>query len=324
MKANQNTSDKKRNKPQVSILFKSIAGMVLLIIVFSFLVSIMGFYSFTDALLEQYAEGAFRTAETAAASLDDVGIEVYARSGGTTEAYRKAREAMSRLCNSSGSTFIYVIRPDLSDYGHITFLFSTMNKNSSYTCFDYGYVRETTNDEYKEKYSRLYAGTSDGELVVRDKGYIETDPHLPAMVPLKDKDGNTAAILCVQRQMDKLVDVRNAYIGKVLSIMITLMILVIIGQAVYLHRVVLRPVRRITDEASRFAAGSHRTQFENRHETEPAPASSSGEHNGTKACPRLSHRTRSLRILSKPMTRSDCLPCPSIRWRKASYGTSAT
>ena len=71
MKANKNTPDKKRKKPRVSILFKSIAGMVLLVIVFSILVSIMGFYSFTDALLEQYAEGALRTAETAAAALDD-------------------------------------------------------------------------------------------------------------------------------------------------------------------------------------------------------------------------------------------------------------
>lgn len=287
MKANKNTPDKKRKKPRVSILFKSIAGMVLLVIVFSILVSIMGFYSFTDALLEQYAEGALRTAETAAAALDDVGIEAYARSGGVTEAYRHALKEMSRLCNSSGSTFIYVIRPDLSDYGHITFLFSTVNENSSYTCFTFGYVRETTNDEYKEKYRRFFEGISDRELVIRDKGYIETDPHITAMVPLKDKDGNTSAILCVQRQMDKLVDVRNTYIGKVLSIMIGLMILVIIAQAVYLHRVVLRPVRQITDEASRFAAGSHRTKSKNRQETEPSPAFSSDDHTGTGSLPEI-------------------------------------
>ncbi len=104
-----------------------------------------------------------------------------------------------------------------------------------------------------EKYRRLYEGESAQELVIRDKGYIETDPHITAMVSIKNADGKTTAILCVQRQMDNLVHVRNTYIGKILVVMIALMILVIIGQSIYLHRVFLRPVTKITEEASRFS-----------------------------------------------------------------------
>ena len=253
MEEKKNTAKIKNNKPKVSIVLKSILGIVILLIVFSLIVSVMGFNNFTDALLDQYSDGAFRTADTAVMEFDAGKIEDYAASGGTTEEYISALESMERLCNSSGSTFIYVIRPDLSDYKHITFLFSTINKNSDYTRYEFGFVRDTTNEEYMEKYRRLYEGKSDQELVIRDKGYIETDPHITAMVPIKDANGKTTAILCVQRQMDNLVHVRNTYIGKILIVMIVLMILVSIGQSIYLHRVFLRPVKRITEEASRFS-----------------------------------------------------------------------
>ena len=221
---NNNTAERKNNKPEVSIILKSVFGIVILIIVFSVIVSIMGFRNFTDALLDQYSDGAFRTANTAVMEFDVSKIEDYAASGGTTEEYIAALESMERLCNSSGSTFIYVIRPDLSDYKHITFLFSTINENSDYTRYEFGFVRDTTNEEYMEKYRKLYEGGSDQELVIRDKGYIETDPHITAMVPIKDAGGKTTAILCVQRQMDNLVHVRNRYIVRILVVMIALMI----------------------------------------------------------------------------------------------------
>ena len=44
---------------------KSIAGIVLLLVLFSAIVLTIGFNIITDALLEQYAEGAYLTAKTA-------------------------------------------------------------------------------------------------------------------------------------------------------------------------------------------------------------------------------------------------------------------
>ena len=49
---------------------KSIGGIVLLLVIFFAVVSVIGFNSFTEALLSQYSEGAFLTAETAARILD--------------------------------------------------------------------------------------------------------------------------------------------------------------------------------------------------------------------------------------------------------------
>ena len=135
---------------------KSIGGIVLLLVIFFAVVSVIGFNSFTEALLSQYSEGAFLTAEAAARILDADRMDEYEQSGGTGEEYMEVWNQLDQLCNSSGATFIYVIMPDRSDYAHITFLFSTIDHNSSFTKYDFGYVRETTNDEYREKYRMLY------------------------------------------------------------------------------------------------------------------------------------------------------------------------
>ena len=232
---------------------KNISGIVLLLVVFSVIVSAIGYISFTNALMTQYSEGAFLTAETASQLIDGDRMYEYKQSGGTTREYMTAWVQLDRLCNSSGSTFIYVIEPDTTDYRHITFIFSTKDHDSSYTLYDFGFVRDTTNDEYREKYKLLDDKESTQELVLRTKGYIETDDHITAMVPVKDSWGRVVAILCVQRQMDVLNSVRKEYLGKVAVAFAGLALLVIIGQSFFLHRTLLRPLKQISEEATRFA-----------------------------------------------------------------------
>ncbi|MCR5567283.1 MAG: SpoIIE family protein phosphatase [Clostridiales bacterium] len=232
---------------------KSIGGIVLLLLVFFATVSLIGFNSFTEALLSQYSEGAFMTAEIAAGRLDADRMEEYAQSGGTTPEYLEALNEMDELCNSTGATFIYVIQPDRSDYAHITFLFSTIDHDSKYTKYDFGYVRDTTNDEYRQKYRALYELEADRELLIRDRGYIETDPHITAMIGLKGADGQVKAILCVQRQMDVLATARKKYLSKIVLALIILVLLVILGQGAFLHRTLLQPLKQISDEAKRFS-----------------------------------------------------------------------
>lgn len=235
------------------IVFKSIAGIVLLLSLLALIVSIIGFRSFTRSLLDQYADGAFRLAHTAALEVDADRIDEYFESGGETEEYKSVYDSLDTLCNGFGATFIYVIVPDVSDYAHIRFLFSTIDHESSYTHYEFGYLRDTTNDEYRAKYRALYEEGSQRELVLRDKGYIETDPHITAMVPLTASEGEVSGILCVQRQMDVLSAARKGYIHKVLIAVAIITALSCIVQALYLNRVLLRPVRTITEEASRFA-----------------------------------------------------------------------
>ena len=236
-----------------SIVFKSLFGITVLLVVFTVIIGIMGYRAFSDAIMEQYADGAFHTAESASLLIDKDRIDELAESGGETEEYRKTWTAVDSLCNSQGATFIYVIQPDLKDYAHITFLISTMNRNSDYDLYDFGYVRETTNDEYREKYRRLYEHKSGKELVLRNTGYIETDPHITAMIPLNNTNGDTCAILCVQRQMDMLTAVRRNHVRKVMLVLLFTLVLVIAGQWMYLNKWLHKPIMKINAEAGRFA-----------------------------------------------------------------------
>ena len=80
-----------------SVVFKSIFGIVLLLVVYSVVVSIIGIRNFSEVMLEQYADGAFRTANTAAYvfnpdDLDDF-LATKCQSGEAKEAvFREKRE----------------------------------------------------------------------------------------------------------------------------------------------------------------------------------------------------------------------------------------
>ncbi len=240
-------------KVREHVALKSIGGIVLLLVLFSVIVSIIGYYGLTDAMMDQYAEGAFLTAEMAAQFVDADRIENYTVSGGKTTEYQEVWKRLDQICNLTEVTFVYVIVPDRSDYGHITFLFATMDHDQPYEIYEFGYVRETTNDDYRRKYRALYETDAERELVVRDRGYIETESHITALIPLRGKDGETKALLAVQRQIDVLAKARKSYLSRIAVTLLFLLILVIFGESVFLNRTVLRPVKLITKEAVRFS-----------------------------------------------------------------------
>ena len=243
------------------ITVKSLAGTVVLLVLFAAVISFVGYQNFTDAMMEEYSESAFKIADAAATLLDADGIPGYLQNGNPGLEYRIERQQLRQMCDASGATFIYVICPNTTDYLHITFVFSTANKDSSFTEFEFGYVRETTNQDYQTKYRLLYEGQSMQELVIRDQGYIPTDNHITAMVPLKGIDGETKAILCVQYQMEELSTARMGFVYEVLLILLVSLVIVIILQALYLRRLFLRPIMKITQEASRFAKKSTKAEL---------------------------------------------------------------
>ena len=240
-------------KAKFSIVFKSLFGIIFLLVAFTMTVSFLGYRGFKESLLSQYADSAFRIAHTSATMLDADRVDAYAASGGQGEEYETVRHRISRICNAFGATFIYVIRPDLTDYNHITFIISTINDNVNYTEYEFGYYRETTNEDYRQKYRALYERTADEALVIRDAGYIETDPHITAMVPLIASDGTTQGILCVQMQMDYLTNARNMYVSNVFRTLISLTVITLVLLAYYLHETLLYPLQLITWEDGRFA-----------------------------------------------------------------------
>ena len=243
-----------RKKLRNSIAFKSVAFVVFQLILFAAIVSSFGFQVFSDAIYRQYTDEAFRIADAAALAIDADRLNEYKAEKGNDPDYQKSWIQLDQICNGADVTFIYVIQPDLTDYGHITFLFSTVNRSSEYTPYEVGFVRETTNDEYRQKYRALYTGETERELLLlTSRQYDTTLHHITAMIPLKGTEQRTEGILCVQRQMTELTQVRQTYIRNVLLVLLAVTAAAIIEESLYLNRTLIQPIRKITGEASRFA-----------------------------------------------------------------------
>ena len=242
-------------KMRKSLVLKSMASIILMLTLFAAIISVIGYRGFSKALYDQYTDGAFRIADAAALTIDADRLDAYWESEGASEEYQAVWKNLDDLCNASGATFIYVIEPDLTDYGEITFLFSTVNRDSIYTPYEVGFVRQTTNDEYRVKYRALYTGEMDRALLLLQGGkYTAATYHITAMIPLKGTDGQTKAILCVQRQMDAIARVRQAYVRDVLWVLIILTLIAVNLVGFYLSRSLILPIKTITEEASRFAS----------------------------------------------------------------------
>ena len=238
-----------------SIAFKSIAVIVLILAIFSVVICAIGYDGFTDALVEQYTTDAFMAANVSSMMLLPEMIDNYMIDGGDNTNWYNVYNLLKSTCNSTGVEFIYVIKVDRTDYNHITFVFATKNTDSIYDEFPCGYVRETTNEEYRNAYRALYEGALDSASVMRDSGNLSTGRHITVMIPLKSGT-ETKAIICVQVQLAKLEKARSTYVRNVVIVLIILAAAVIATQGLYLNSVLIRPVKTITAESTRFARES--------------------------------------------------------------------
>ena len=143
-------------KARRSIASKTVLGIVLMLLLFAIIIILIGYYGFTNALLERYSEDAFWAAYSAQVYVDPDMLGSYMMAGGNNRSHESVSRNLQKICDNSGVAFIYVIQPDTTDYNHITFVFAIKNSNNDYELYSTGYVRQTTNDDYRTKYRQLY------------------------------------------------------------------------------------------------------------------------------------------------------------------------
>ena len=243
--------------------FRMISGIILWFLLFTIIVSAIGYMRFTESLTEEYNDSAFRTAESAAMLVNGDKIDEYleAERGHSGEAecpfvndeYSDRWERMNILCQKQNVTLIYVIKVDTSDYGRFESVFNTVNDQSGYTPWAVGYKRDTTNDEYRKIYRNIYENGLKQGTVVRTRGLDGREAHITSLVPIKNSEGRVTAILCVERPMEELALGRREYLENVLLATILLVIVACICLALYIKRHFAKPIEEISAEATRFA-----------------------------------------------------------------------
>ena len=244
---------KKMRKVSSSLAFRIIGGIICLLLAYNLIVQTIGYFLFTESLTKEYNDSAFQTAETAVTLVNGDKIEEYLQTNGDSDEYRDRLNRMDILCEKQNVTMIYAIAVDTSDYGRFVNIYNSVNKNSTYTRWEIGFKRDTTNEEYAQVYKDIYENGLLRGTVLRTKNLRGKEPHITSLVPVKDSNGDVRAILCVQRPMEELVTGRQRYLKSVGMTAILLSIVACFSTAGFLKHQFVKPVKEIIGEADRFA-----------------------------------------------------------------------
>ena len=259
---------KKSNAFIHSLTFNIIAATTVLLFVFCIVVSAIGYLKFTDSLTKEYTDSAFHTAETAATLVKADGIDAYLEnkddiladkdaephSTELTREYYQSLDRLNILSNKQNVTVIYVIAV-ASDYNSYTCVFNCPSKASGYTPWDIGKVVSTseTAGTYREIYQNIYENGEQRGTVMRTSNLNGAAPHITSLIPLIKSDGTVAGIMCVQRPMAELTAGRRSYIVLVACFTLGIALLVIIESTLFMKRQFVNPIKKINNEAVRFA-----------------------------------------------------------------------
>lgn len=261
-------------KLRSSMSVNIIGAIVVLLAVFGIIVSTIGYVSFTNAFKREYSVTTYHMADTASTlvngdSLDGYGplldeavLERYL-TGQKSDEYVKTRANLEVYCKRINVTLVYVIVVDTSDYGRFVSVYNCVNNSvgsTKYSEWPLGYRRDTTNEEYRLKYENLYTNRSAYETVYRMNPTDGQIPHITTLVPVRNSLGDVAAILCIQRPVSELKDATRPYLINVAISAVLLAVVSSLGIAYYIRNNFVKPIRKMSGEAKRFAAESTRTE----------------------------------------------------------------
>ena len=274
---------KKSHKRSFSFLTFMVGFMVLILVLFAIAVIIIGYFAFTQSFTNEYTDYVYRIASSGAKEVDgdyidtylehtsDEMYEIYDSIGSKKDkedlteeeymayTYVTTEDNLSQLCNNMNMAVVYVIRPS-EDYQQYTSIFNCLNANSKFDKWELGHVTDTSSDDYITAYKKILNGNSEGETIERINNLGEGEPHITALVPVKDSKGNVTAIICAQRNLGDLNLVRQNFIQGVGALAVILVILVIILSARFLKRDLIDPITIISMESDRFAKEKTRVE----------------------------------------------------------------
>ncbi|MBR3416574.1 MAG: SpoIIE family protein phosphatase [Clostridia bacterium] len=246
---------KEKKKLRAGVAVNIIGAIVILFAVFGVVVGFIGYVSFTTAFKEEYSVSTYHMADTATTLINGDHLEAYL-AGDEAEEYQRTQNYLDIYCKKISVSLIYLIQVDRSDYGRFVSIFNSVDNSvddSSYTPWELGHKRDTTNDEYRQKYESLYSGESAYETVYRTKVSDGVHPHVTTMVPVKNSSDEVVGILCVQRPIREIHDAQRPYLRRVAISTILLAVVASVFAALFIRRQFVKPIRKVANETARFA-----------------------------------------------------------------------
>ena len=232
-----------------------ISGLIVLMLLAAVVVSCIGYNSITSAFKYEYTTITHHMADEAAIFVNGDHIDQYL-AGEEMDEYAETKKMLDISCQKLRVSLIYVIKVDTTDYGSFVSVFNSINNkvdNSNYEEWEIGHQRNTTNEEYREKYKAIYQQQKDFETVFRLKPNDGSHPHITTMVPIKDSTGAVTALLCVQRPIREMSDAFRPYLLSIIMEVVFMIIIMTVLVSRFLNKSIINPVEKVSKEATRFA-----------------------------------------------------------------------
>ncbi|MBQ3416830.1 MAG: PP2C family protein-serine/threonine phosphatase [Ruminococcus sp.] len=250
---------KKLNKISSNMSVNVIGVLIGLMLIFGFIICLIGNNSFVTAFKEEYSTVTYHMADSASIFVNGDHIDNYLRGFDSEEEekeYAHTKQQLDMCCQKLNVSLVYVIQVDTGDYGSFVSVFNCVNNSvddSNYTEWELGYQRDTTNDEYRAKYQNLYQHESAYETVFRMNPPGGVHPHITTMVPIKNGSGDVTAILCMQRPIREMEEAFKPYILMIVFGVLILVAAVTVFSALFIRISIIKPVEAVSKEATRFA-----------------------------------------------------------------------
>ena len=231
------------------------SSVVSLLALFGIIVCISGIVSFTNAFDEMNSTTTFHMAYTAASLVNGDHIKAYL-AGEESEEYARTKRILDAYCHRMSVSLIYVIDVDQSDYERFVSVFNAVDNtvdDSNYVPWEIGHKRETTNEEYRKNYEALYAKEKEYATIYRLRPGNGLKPHITTIVPVTNSEGDVTALLCIQRPIHELEKAIIRFMLHIVAIVLIMGALASHLAARSLAKWVFIPIKRVSDEASRFA-----------------------------------------------------------------------
>ena len=234
----------KKLKPGIAL--KSILFTILLLFVFALVLNFAvgrSIYDATSVLLSSTMTHSGRI----------IRRQIDADRLGQPDYNRELDEYLEGIRKDVRADVISIFCPDESDPGRFTCFAHARRPGMEDLFGEPGDKKEMFSPDFEERCSRLYE--YDLELASLEAGKAQglDDNYMIELMPVRGSDGQMKGMLCIFSSTGVLGLIRKEFASGSLYVLIGVTIIVIIAQSLFSSRMLIRPLKKITSEAERFA-----------------------------------------------------------------------
>ncbi|MGN0807836.1 MAG: SpoIIE family protein phosphatase [Candidatus Coproplasma sp.] len=218
-------------------IFNALIGLIMLL---SFAIGTVGYFEFSTAIKEQYAEMANGIAQYVALEIDASKLDGYLESKTVDEQYSTVCDQLQHTADAEDCKVIYVAKVH-TDTKEREYVFNVVSKTSGYTPYAIGY-RDSASEGVLNAYNSILNGESEIQnLMYSKQGYTTS------VYPVKDSGGSVVAIVGVVKDMTLLNNAKSQYILQILLIEAAIAIVSGVIWVIYMRHRIVKPIRQLSE-----------------------------------------------------------------------------